>query len=120
MRHTIRYTFIDGQITRLFHDRPDTAYAPADAPVEFLRAYAQWNDRNGEYDDLDRDTLLTIAERWEVEAMCGELNAFCSAENLPQLSADEIEPKTEAQRVWLADYIRRWDEMVRAFNVARA
>jgi len=114
-----QYTFTEGQIVKLFHNRPEDAYAPAEAPDEFLRSYAQWNDRNGEYDDMDRRDLLAVAEQWELEAMSSELAQFCKAEGLPFVSADEIPAKNDHQRQWLSGYVRRWDEMVRAFAAAR-
>ncbi len=41
--------------------------------------------------------------------LCDELAAYCAEHGLPQKSADEIEPKTAAQREWLTDFLARWD-----------
>jgi hypothetical protein len=53
------------------------------------------------------------------DALCEELRAYCELEGLPFASADEISPATDAQRVWLADFIERWDAAMVA-GVAKA
>ena len=60
----VRFTIAEDQIVKLFHDRPEGAYLPVDAPTEFLREFCAWNDRNGDYDDLSREDLLTIVTEW--------------------------------------------------------
>ena len=46
-------------------------------------------------------------------ALSAEYIVWCDAQNLPAMSADELvretEITTEAQRIWLSDFINRWE-----------
>lgn len=60
------------------------------------------------------------------ESLCDELQAYCAAQGLPLMSADELEatlwpetpdldtPKAAAQRAWLQDFGKRWDACIEA------
>lgn len=54
------YDFKEGQLVRLFHGRPETAWDIYAAPDDEIRAAIAWNDRDGDFDDLPRVTLLEI------------------------------------------------------------
>lgn len=54
------YDFKEGQIVRLFHGRPETAWTIYDAPNDVLQAALEWNDSNGDFDGLNRVQLLEI------------------------------------------------------------
>ena len=56
----ISYDFKEGQLIRLFHGVPDHAWTIYQAPTEELRAAITWNDRNGDFDELERVDLLEI------------------------------------------------------------
>jgi hypothetical protein len=54
------YDFREGQLVRLFHGVPDTAWPIYTVPNEALRAALAWNDANGDFDALGRVHLLEI------------------------------------------------------------
>jgi len=54
------YTFTDGQIVELFHGVPHDAWAIYSAPDDVIIRALEWNDRNGNFEGLDRATLLEI------------------------------------------------------------
>ena len=56
----VSYDFKEGQLIRLFHGVPDEAWIIYEAPTEELRAAIAWNDRNGDFDDLERVHILEI------------------------------------------------------------
>lgn len=56
----ISYDFKEGQLIRLFHGVPDEAWIIYQAPTDVLRACIKWNDRDGDFDDLERVTILEI------------------------------------------------------------
>ena len=56
----ISYDFKEGQLIRLFHGVPDDAWTIYQAPTEELRAAVTWNDANGDFEGLTRQTLLEI------------------------------------------------------------
>jgi hypothetical protein len=56
----ISYDFKEGQLIRLFHGVPDEAWTIYQAPTEELRAAIAWNDRNGDFDELERVHILEI------------------------------------------------------------
>lgn len=56
----ISYDFKEGQLIRLFHGVPDDAWIIYQAPTDELRAAIAWNDRNGDFDDLERVHILEI------------------------------------------------------------
>jgi hypothetical protein len=56
----ISYDFKEGQLIRLFHGVPETAWTIYQAPTEELRAAITWNDANGDFDELERVHLLEI------------------------------------------------------------
>jgi hypothetical protein len=56
----LSYTFTDGQIVELFHDRPQAAWSIYSAPDEVLIRALEWNDRNGDFEDLPRAQLLEV------------------------------------------------------------
>ena len=56
----ISYDFKEGQLVRLFHGVPEEAWIIYEAPTEELRSAIAWNDRNGDFDDLERVHILEI------------------------------------------------------------
>lgn len=54
------YDFQEGQLVELFHGRPQAAWSIYEVPDEILRKALQWNDRNGDFDDLPRVHLLEL------------------------------------------------------------
>lgn len=60
------------------------------------------------------------------ESLCDELQAYCTAQGLPHMSADDLEaslwpetpdldtPKAAEQRAWLLDFGKRWDACIEA------
>jgi hypothetical protein len=54
------YDFREGQLVRLFHGRPETAWDIYTLPDDELRAALAWNDPDGDFDTLPRATLLEI------------------------------------------------------------
>lgn len=49
-----------------------------------------------------------------LDALCTELDEYCTLHGLPHMSADEITPNTTAQRLWLVDFCARWDAAIDA------
>jgi hypothetical protein len=50
------------------------------------------------------------------KSLCDELRNYCTANNLPYLSADEllvellsVDVRNEANIAWVRDFIRRWN-----------
>lgn len=119
----VRYAFADGQLCRLYCDRPDAAYPLAEAPTDFLRAYCAWQDANGDYADMDRDALLTVVLDWYQGDLSAELQMYCDSYGLPQLSADDLrlqisgDPLAVQHVAWLKDFEARWDEMTDLYYV---
>jgi hypothetical protein len=56
----LSYTFTDGQIVELFHGVPHDAWAIYTAPDDVIIRALQWNDKNGDFEDLPRAQLLEI------------------------------------------------------------
>jgi hypothetical protein len=56
----LSYDFLDGQIIELFHGRPHDAWNIYTAPDEVLIRALQWNDRNGDFEGLERVRLLEV------------------------------------------------------------
>jgi 2-hydroxychromene-2-carboxylate isomerase len=56
----VTYDFKEGQLIRLFHGVPDDAWTIYPAPTEELRRAIAWNDRNGDFDELERVHILEI------------------------------------------------------------
>ena len=56
----ISYDFKEGQLVKLFYGRPDEAWDIYNAPTEELRNAITWNDRNGDFDHLERVDILEI------------------------------------------------------------
>jgi hypothetical protein len=56
----LSYTFTDGQIVELFHGRPHDAWAIYTAPDDVIIRALQWNDKNGDFEDLPRAQLLEV------------------------------------------------------------
>lgn len=54
------YDFIEGQICQLFHGVPEMAWTIYEVSDEKLRAVLQWNDKDGDFDDLSRQQMLEI------------------------------------------------------------
>jgi hypothetical protein len=54
------YDFKEGQLVKLFHGRPEKAWDIYHAPTEELRNAITWNDRNGDFDHLERVDILEI------------------------------------------------------------
>jgi hypothetical protein len=57
----VTFDFLDGKLTKL--DKNETAVEAWEvevAPADFLRQALEWNDRNGDYDDLPIDGLRTL------------------------------------------------------------
>lgn len=56
----ITYDFKEGQIVRLYHGVPETAWTIYDTPDDVLREAIAWNDPDGDFDDLQRVQMLEI------------------------------------------------------------
>ncbi len=56
----LSYTFTEGQIVELFHGRPHDAWDIYSVPDEVLIRALEWNDRNGDFEGLERLRLLEI------------------------------------------------------------
>jgi hypothetical protein len=56
----ITYDFREGQLVRLYHGVPETAWTIYDTPDDVLRAAIAWNDPDGDFDDLARVHMLEI------------------------------------------------------------
>lgn len=56
----ISYDFREGQLVRMYHGRPETAWYIYDATDDILRDAIAWNDPNGDFDNLSRVHLLEI------------------------------------------------------------
>jgi hypothetical protein len=56
----VSYDFKEGQLIKLFHGRPDEAWDIYHAPTEELRNAITWNDRNGDFEELQRVDILEI------------------------------------------------------------
>ena len=56
----ISYDFKEGQLVRLFHGVPEEAWTIYQAPTDVLRDCIKWNDRDGDFDELERVTILEI------------------------------------------------------------
>ena len=54
------YDFKEGQLVRLFHGVPETAWDIYATPDDELRAAIAWNDPDGDFDGLPRVTMLEI------------------------------------------------------------
>ena len=54
------YDFQEGQLVRLFHGIPETAWTIYELPTEELRAALSWNDPNGDFEECTRTTMLEI------------------------------------------------------------
>jgi hypothetical protein len=59
MKH-ISFDFVEGQIVELFHNRPQMAWTIYDVPDHVLRRAIAWNDKDGDFDNCDRVTMLEI------------------------------------------------------------
>ncbi len=57
---TLSYDFLEGQLIELFHGIPQEAWSIHDVPDSELRKAIAWNDPNGDFDHLDRVTMLEI------------------------------------------------------------
>jgi hypothetical protein len=56
----ISYDFKEGQLVRLFHNRPENAWDIYSVPDHILIDVLSYNDSNGDFDHLPRSTLLEI------------------------------------------------------------
>lgn len=56
----ITYDFKEGQLVRLYHGIPETAWTIYEAPDDVLREAITWNDPDGDFDDLQRVQMLEI------------------------------------------------------------
>ena len=56
----ISYDFKEGQLIRLFHGVPDDSWIIYQAPTEELRKAIQWNDANGDFEELERVDILEV------------------------------------------------------------
>ena len=56
----LSYTFTEGQIVELFHGVPQAAWAIYTAPDDVIIRALQWNDRNGDFEGLERAQLLEV------------------------------------------------------------
>jgi hypothetical protein len=56
----ISYDFQEGQLVQLFEGRPQASWDIYSVPNEMLESALAWNDSNGDFDGLERVTLLEI------------------------------------------------------------
>lgn len=54
------YDFLEGQIVQLFHGVPEASWTIYEVSDEKLRAVLQWNDANGDFDQMLRKHLLEV------------------------------------------------------------
>ena len=54
------YDFLEGQIVQLFHGVPEAAWSIYEVTDEKLRAVLAWNDKDGDFDECNRQTMLEI------------------------------------------------------------
>jgi hypothetical protein len=59
MNH-ISYDFQEGQLVELFHGVPQMAWTIHQLPDQVLQGALMWNDPNGDFDGLTRQTMLEI------------------------------------------------------------
>lgn len=57
---SMSYDFLDGHLIKIDDDRPQNAWTIFDAPTSEIRAACQWNDANGDFESLTRETLLEV------------------------------------------------------------
>jgi hypothetical protein len=56
----VTYDFKEGQLIRLFHGVPESAWLISETPGSVLIECLSWNDANGDFEGLDRVTLLEV------------------------------------------------------------
>jgi hypothetical protein len=56
----VSYDFQEGQIVELFHGVPAESWDIYSAPNDIIRSALAWNDSNGDFEGLERVTLLEI------------------------------------------------------------
>lgn len=56
----VSYDFIEGQLVELYHNVPQASWTIYDCPDYVLRRALIWNDKDGDFDDLPRQTMLEI------------------------------------------------------------
>ncbi len=118
----ITFKFAEGHLVKLQEDRPEEAHVLALVPTEFLREYVVWNLRANGDATVDHRHLLVIAIDWYQDELCKELKLYCDAQELPQMSADELvlqQELSDEQRAYLRDYCDRWDDMVELYYVCQ-
>lgn len=54
------YDFLEGQIVQLFHGVPEASWTIYEVTDEKLRAVLVWNDKDGDFDECNRQTMLEI------------------------------------------------------------
>jgi hypothetical protein len=58
----VTYDYRDGQLVKLNKLGVVTeSWSIANAPLRFIRNAVQWNDANGDYDEMSIDDLRTVA-----------------------------------------------------------
>jgi hypothetical protein len=58
--YNISYDFQDGQLVELFHGRPQEAWSIYEVPNDVIRRALAWNDKDGNFEECDRQTMLEI------------------------------------------------------------
>jgi hypothetical protein len=56
----VSYDFKEGQLVRLFHGVPESAWLINEAPNDVLIECLSWNDLNGDFEGLNRQILLEL------------------------------------------------------------
>jgi hypothetical protein len=56
----LSYTFTEGQLVELFHGVPHDAWTIYNAPDDVIIRALEWNDKDGDFDGLNRLSLLEI------------------------------------------------------------
>ncbi len=59
MNH-VTYDFQEGQLVELFHNRPQNAWDIFSTTDDKLKQVLAWNDKDGDFQDLERVHLLEI------------------------------------------------------------
>lgn len=54
------FDFREGQLVELWYGVPADAWTIYEVPDDKLREAIAWNDRDGDFDDCDRTTMLEI------------------------------------------------------------